>query len=106
VLDAESLQLISVGTEMRISKGLFAAIGDDAIQGLFTFDKTNDCYGAESLTWLKVEDQRSAKHYAAKAAVGFNVLTKKVEFVRPGAARDEQKSPQIHPVKNTRNWGV
>jgi class 3 adenylate cyclase len=100
-LDAEVLQSRSRGNELRISKDVFASIKDENVRGHFQFDDDNDCYRATDVTWSKVEDAESSKGYAAKAAVGFNVTTRRVEFPKP-----ESRPPDIVPVKNTRNWGV
>jgi class 3 adenylate cyclase len=100
-LDAEALQNRSIGNEVRISKDVFASIKDENMRGHFQFDDDNDCYRATDLTWSKVEDAENSKGYAAKAAVGFNLTTRRVEFPKP-----ESRPPDVVLVKNTRNWGV
>jgi class 3 adenylate cyclase len=105
VLNAESLQLRSKGSEMRIAKDMFAAISEEAVRELFEFESGNDCYRATDLTWSKIEDAQNSKQYAAKAAVGFNTLTRMVEFER-GNGPNVSRRPEVVPVKNTRNWGI
>jgi class 3 adenylate cyclase len=105
VLGAENLQLRSKGSEMRIAKDVFAAIGDEAVRGQFQFESQNDCYKATNLTWSKIEDAQNSKHYAAKATVGFNTLTRGVEFERNNGPNVSRR-PEVVPVKNTRNWGL
>ena len=95
VLSAEALQMLCKGGEIRISKDVFASIGDEAVRGFFKFDSGDDCYKAVGLTWSKVDDAEARKHLTAKAGVGFNMLTRQI---------DNREKPNVVPVKNTRNW--
>jgi class 3 adenylate cyclase len=103
VLEAENLQLRSTGSQLRISKDLFASIKNDALRGLFKFDQKTDSYLGDDITWEKVEDAEERKAYAAKASVSFNTVASTLSFRNP----HEPKQHHQHeiPVKNTRNWG-
>jgi len=104
VLRAEVQQMRSKGNEIRIAKDVFASITNETIRTLFKFDNENDCYKADELTWSKLEDAESSKQYAAKASVGFNAVTRRIEFDRGGSKGPS--TPQVVPLKNTRNWGL
>jgi class 3 adenylate cyclase len=98
VLNAETLQMLGHGGEIRISKDVFASIGDETVRGLFQFDSKHDCYKAVGLTWSNIADAGTRKRFAAKAgAVGFNVVTRQI---------DDREKPNVVPVKNTRNWCI
>jgi class 3 adenylate cyclase len=101
VLNAEELQMMAKGGEIRISKGVFASISDETIQKFFTFDSPTDSYKAAGLTWSEIDDAGSRKKFAAKAAVGFNTVTRQIDKKDDG---DGRPRPNVVPVKNTRNW--
>lgn len=94
VLNAEALQMLCQGGEMRISKDVFASITDEGVRGFFEFNSEEDCYKAIGLTWSKIDDAETRKRFAAKAGVGFNTVTRQI---------DDRGRPNVVPVKNTRN---
>jgi len=100
VLNAEALQMLSQGGEIRISKDVFASIASETVRDFFTFDSEDDCYKAIELTWSKIDDAENTKQYAAKAAAVFSTNTRQISFT--GSA---ERKPNEVPLKNTRNWG-
>jgi class 3 adenylate cyclase len=103
VLDAEVMQIVSKGNEMRISSSIYSSITDDDLRERFSYDKANECYVASGLTWVSIEDKKNTKAYAAGAVPLFNVASKRLEFGDRGTS--VERAGTI-PVKNTRNWSI
>ncbi len=100
VLNAEALQVLSHGGEIRISKDVFASISNETVRGFFKFDSDDDCYKAVELTWSRIEDAENTKQYAEKAAAVFSTTSHRISFTGSG-----ERKPNEVPLKNTRNWG-
>jgi hypothetical protein len=99
ISEAEHWQTRGVGNDISISPKMYAAIDDEVLRDLFSFDEKRSCYTARGLTWTKVADLRKSRNYAAKEPAAFDAARSTIVF---GASAS--RSRDVIPLKQTRNW--
>ncbi len=93
---AEAIQLAVPGNRMGITKEMHEAIEDEDVADQFTWSQTTNCYTADGITWVTIEEAADGKAYRTAKDASYAVTGAILVGVR--------RSPELLPLRVTRPY--